>query len=87
MKKWGHVCEKSQLGAYWKIVRRIFEVEQQSQRRAAYGSRLLERLLGNLNSIYSRGFSVQSLRKMRGVTNSTDVCRIKLGPLHGTSFG
>ncbi len=58
-------ANEEMLGAYWEIGRRIFEVEQNSQGRAAYGSRLLERLSEDLNGIYSRGFSVQNLRKMR----------------------
>ncbi len=51
--------------AYWLIGRRIVELEQKGEKRAAYGEELLERLSGDLGKRYGRGFSRQNLQQMR----------------------
>jgi predicted nuclease of restriction endonuclease-like (RecB) superfamily len=50
---------------YWEIGRRIVEFEQAGQSRAEYGASLLERLSGDLNLRFGRGFSVDNLESMR----------------------
>ena len=51
--------------AYWKIGRRIVEVEQRGAKRAQLGDRLLERLSADLSTQYGAGFSVDNLERMR----------------------
>jgi predicted nuclease of restriction endonuclease-like (RecB) superfamily len=51
--------------AYWLIGRRIVELEQKGEKRAAYGEELLERLSADLGKRYGRGFSRQNLQQMR----------------------
>jgi predicted nuclease of restriction endonuclease-like (RecB) superfamily len=50
---------------YWEIGRRIVEVEQRGQERAAYGSQLIERLSLDLTNRFGRGFSRANLEYMR----------------------
>lgn len=50
---------------YWQIGRRIVEFEQEGEKRAEYGSRLLDNLSCDLTGKYGRGFSRDNLEKMR----------------------
>ena len=50
---------------YWQVGRRIVEEEQQGERRAEYGSGLIETLAQVLSMDYSRGFSARDLRNYR----------------------
>jgi predicted nuclease of restriction endonuclease-like (RecB) superfamily len=50
---------------YWSIGRRLVEYEQGGKERAAYGSELLKRLSGDLQSRLGRGFSERNLEQMR----------------------
>jgi predicted nuclease of restriction endonuclease-like (RecB) superfamily len=50
---------------YWEIGGRIVEFEQAGKSRAEYGASLLERLSGDLNLRFGRGFSVDNLESMR----------------------
>jgi len=50
---------------YWEIGRRIVEYEQGGERRAQYGTQLLERFSLDLGKRFGRGFSVMNLRSMR----------------------
>ena len=52
---------------YWEIGRRIVEVEQAGDARAAYGRRLLERLSTGLTKRLGVGFSERNLHRMRQV--------------------
>jgi predicted nuclease of restriction endonuclease-like (RecB) superfamily len=49
----------------FEIGRRIVDREQQGQKRAKYGTRLLEGLSEYLTEIYGRGYSVVNLKNMR----------------------
>jgi hypothetical protein len=49
---------------YWFVGRRIVELEQRGQARAAYGEALLERLSNDLTARFRRGFSVDNLETM-----------------------
>ena len=51
--------------AYWLIGHRIVEFEQAGERRAAYGSALVERLAADLTRHFGRGFSRQNIQQMR----------------------
>ena len=51
--------------AYWLIGRRIVESEQAGEERAEYGAALIERLAEDLTERFGRGFSLQSIYKMR----------------------
>ena len=51
--------------AYWLIGRRIVEFEQAGEERAEYGAALIERLAEDLTRRFGRGFSLQSIYKMR----------------------
>lgn len=51
--------------AYWEIGRRIIDLEQDGQDRAAYGEALIERLANDLTKRFGRGFSRQNLWQMR----------------------
>ena len=65
----GRIYETARQGlvkAYWKIGRRIVEVEQDGSPRASYGHRLLARLSTDLSGEYGSGFSVNNLQRMRG---------------------
>ena len=50
---------------YWEIGRRIIEFEQSGRVRAEYGKEVLGRLSGELTERFGRGFSVDSLERMR----------------------
>ena len=45
--------------------RRLVEFEQRGKERAVYGSELLKRLSGDLQSRFGRGFSERNLEQMR----------------------
>lgn len=51
--------------AYWQIGRRIVEFEQSGERRAEYGTGLIERLAADLTRRFGRGFSRQNIQNMR----------------------
>ncbi|WP_424945760.1 PDDEXK nuclease domain-containing protein [Candidatus Spongiihabitans sp.] len=51
--------------AYWLIGKRIVEEEQQGEKRATYGKRLLENLSIDLGQEYGKGFSYANLRNFR----------------------
>lgn len=51
--------------AYWEIGRLIVEEEQRGNRRAEYGSRLINRLATRLSERYGGGLSERNLRHMR----------------------
>ncbi|EGM9063306.1 DUF1016 domain-containing protein [Salmonella enterica] len=50
---------------YWEIGRRIVEFEQGGEARAAYGTRLIERLAVDLSQRYKRSFSTRNLWQIR----------------------
>jgi len=50
---------------YWLVGRRLVEYEQGGKERAEYGSELLKRLSGDLQSQLGRGFSERNLEQMR----------------------
>jgi hypothetical protein len=51
--------------AYWLIGHRIVEFEQAGEKRAEYGSALIERLTADLTPRFGRGFSRQNIQQMR----------------------
>ena len=51
--------------AYWLIGHRIVEFEQSGEDRAEYGAALMEKLTEDLTARFGRGFSLQSIYKMR----------------------
>ncbi len=51
--------------AYWLIGRRIVEFEQAGEKRAEYGTALIERLAADLTQQFGRGFSRQNIQQMR----------------------
>ena len=51
--------------AYWRIGQRIVEFEQSGEKRAEYGTALLERLAADLTQRFGRGFSRQNIQQMR----------------------
>lgn len=50
---------------YWKIGERIFEEEQQGERRAEYGTYLIKSLAESLEPEYGTGFSARQLERFR----------------------
>jgi hypothetical protein len=50
---------------YWLVGRRLVEFEQRGKGRAVYGSELLKKLSGDLQSRFGRGFSERNLEQMR----------------------
>lgn len=60
-------ARKALVGAWWRIGRRIVEVEQAGSAKAPFGSGLLERLSLDLTREYGRGFSYTNLKNMRRV--------------------
>lgn len=50
---------------YWEVGRRIVQLEQGGQERAAYGEEVLDKLAVDLLSRFGRGFSARNLRSMR----------------------
>ena len=51
--------------AYWLIGNRIVESEQSGEKRAEYGTALIERLAADLTQRFGRGFSRQNIQHMR----------------------
>lgn len=51
--------------AYWMIGRRIVEFEQSGEKRAEYGTALIERLAVDMTERFGRGFSRQNIWQMR----------------------
>ena len=51
--------------AYWLIGKRIVEEEQQGEKKAKYGERLLENLSRELSQEFGKGFSYANLRNFR----------------------
>ena len=50
------------MATYWEIGRRIVDLEQGGQERAAYGQALLKRLAADLSRQFGRGFGVVNLQ-------------------------
>ncbi len=50
---------------YWNVGRDIVEFEQHGSDRAAYGSRLLEKLSKDLTTRHGKGFSLSNVKRMR----------------------
>ena len=50
---------------YWQVGKRIVEEEQNGERRAEYGSKLITLLAKALSTEYARGFSARDLRNCR----------------------
>lgn len=57
--------DTAQVVSNWLIGREIVEEEQGGKKRAAYGSRILERLSQRLLAEYGQGYSVPNLRRFR----------------------
>jgi predicted nuclease of restriction endonuclease-like (RecB) superfamily len=51
--------------AYWQIGKRIVEEEQNGEKRAEYGKKVLENLSIELTSDFGKGFSMRTLREFR----------------------
>ena len=51
--------------AYWLIGKRIVEEEQQGEKRAEYGKRILETVAEELTAEFGKGFSLRSIRDFR----------------------
>ena len=51
--------------AYWLIGHRIVEFEQSGEKRAEYGTALIERLAADLTQRFGRRFSRQNIQQMR----------------------
>ncbi len=51
--------------AYWQIGKRIVEEEQQGEKRAEYGKRILETVSEELTIEFGKGFSLRSIRDFR----------------------
>ena len=51
--------------AYWRIGQRIVEFEQSGEKRAEYGTALIERLAVDMTERFGRGFSRQNIWQMR----------------------
>lgn len=51
--------------AYWLIGKRIVEEEQEGEKRAAYGKKILENLSKELSSHFGKGYSERTLREFR----------------------
>lgn len=51
--------------AYWLTGRRIVEEEQQGEKRAAYGKKILENLSNELTAEFGKGYSERTLREFR----------------------
>jgi predicted nuclease of restriction endonuclease-like (RecB) superfamily len=66
--------DSEMLYAYWQIGRDIVCEEQEGEHKAEYGKSLLKNLSGRLTTQYKRGFSVDSLERMRSffLTYSVD---------------
>jgi predicted nuclease of restriction endonuclease-like (RecB) superfamily len=51
--------------AYWQIGKRIVEEEQSGEKRAGYGTSLIEQLSEKLSSEFGKGFSVANIKNFR----------------------
>lgn len=60
-----HSINAEMVRAYWLIGRDIVEAEQQGEKRADYGSYLLQNLSLKLNNQFGRGFSISTLKDIR----------------------
>jgi hypothetical protein len=60
--------------SYWQIGRHIVEREQAGKRKAGYGDELLNRLAADLTARFGRGFSRQSLQRMRAFYLGWEIC-------------
>lgn len=58
-------ASQSAIMTYWRLGERIVEEEQDGERRAAYGTRLLKNLAEQLTREYGKGFSFRSLNEYR----------------------
>lgn len=58
-------ASKAMVMTYWQIGKRITEEEQEGQKRAAYGKRLINVLADQLTQEYGQGFSARNLRNFR----------------------
>jgi len=58
-------ARRSQVRFAWETGKRIVQVEQKGDIRAAYGSQLLEKLSEDLTTKYGSGFSHSNLKRMR----------------------
>jgi hypothetical protein len=61
---------------YWQVGRHFVEFEQADERRAGYGEQLLDKLSGDLNKRFGRGFSVDHLELMRLFYNTYPLAQI-----------
>lgn len=64
-KKSYSAINSAMVDAYWSIGKRIFEEEQQGQKRAEYGKELIKILSNELTIEFGKGFSERSLREYR----------------------
>ena len=60
-----HSVDTVMLNTYWLIGRRIVEEEQHGEKRAEYGTQLLNSLAADLSMEYASGFSARDLRNYR----------------------
>jgi len=58
-------ARKALVDAYWKIGKRLVEVEQNGEVRARYGKKLLTTLSADLSRQFGPGFSADNLQRMR----------------------
>src|SRR4051812_45774181 len=66
---------------YWQIGRHIVEHEQGGKRKAGYGEEILQRLAADLTAKFGRGFSRQSLERMRTFYLGWEICQTLSGKL------
>lgn len=60
-----HAINREMLIAYFKVGKKIVEVEQKGEKRAKYGQKLLDFLSKELTREFGRGYSLTALRSMR----------------------
>lgn len=74
-------ARKALVDAYWQIGRRIVEVEQKGEIKAAYGAKLLSKLSADLTRQLGNGFSVSQLTDIRRFYLAYRISRpaVKLG--------
>ncbi len=53
------------LKTYWQIGKHIVEYEQKGEKRAKYGSKLIKRISKDLTKKYEKGFSIDSIERIR----------------------
>src|SRR5947208_2876293 len=66
---------------YWQIGRHIVEHEQGGRRKAGYGEEILQRLAADLTARFGRGFSRQSLQRMRAFYLGWEICSSPMSKL------